>query len=173
LVSDIFHVSFPYAPKTQKAAGRTPKIEGKPRNRRRRHLKGAFSCLQRPWRVVQRARSSGPGSIPRPQCQTTMPDHNARPQCQTTMPDHNARPQCQTQWMTILKMSSGIRTGIQSTYGRSPSWFEPLYPYYYHYQGPYRVAVVLGRGKREAGEDRGGLIELAYRTRRIPGEAPR
>jgi hypothetical protein len=26
-----------------------------------------------------------------------------------------------------------------------PSWFEPLYPY--HYQGPYRVAVVLGRGK--------------------------
>src|ERR1700722_12700723 len=37
-------------------------------------------------------------------------------------PDHNARPQ----WMTILKMSSGIRTGIRSTYGRSPSWFEPL-----------------------------------------------
>ena len=28
-----------------------------------------------------------------------------------------------------------------------PSWFEPLYPYYCHYQGPYRVAVVLGRGK--------------------------
>jgi hypothetical protein len=54
-------------------------------------------------------------------------------------PDHNARPQ----WMTILKMSSGIR----STYGRSPSLFEPLYPYYCHYQGPYRVAVVLGRGK--------------------------
>ena len=47
--------------------------------------------------------------------------------------------------MTILKMSSGIRTGIRSTYGRSPSWFEPLYPYYY--EGPYRVAVVLGRGK--------------------------
>jgi hypothetical protein len=56
-------------------------------------------------------------------------------------PDHNARPQ----WMTILKMSSGIRAGIRSSYGRSPSWFEPLYPYYY--QGPYRVAVVLGRGK--------------------------
>jgi hypothetical protein len=49
--------------------------------------------------------------------------------------------------MTILKMSSGIRTGIQSSYGRSPSWFEPLYPYCCHYQGPYRVAVVLGRGK--------------------------
>ena len=44
-------------------------------------------------------------------------------------------------------MSSGIRTGIRSTYGRSPSWFEPLYPYYCHYQGPYRAAVVLGRGK--------------------------
>jgi hypothetical protein len=32
-------------------------------------------------------------------------------------PDHNARPQ----WMTILKMSSGIRAGIRSSYGRSPS----------------------------------------------------
>jgi hypothetical protein len=53
----------------------------------------------------------------------------------------------------ILKMSSGIRAGIRSSYGRSPSWFEPLYPYYHHYyyhyycQGPDRVAVVLGRGK--------------------------
>jgi hypothetical protein len=50
-------------------------------------------------------------------------------------------------------MSSAIRAGIRSSYGRSPSWFEPLCPYYYyyyyyhHYQGPYRVAVVLGRGK--------------------------
>jgi len=68
-------------------------------NRRRRRLKGAFSRLRRPWRVVPRARSSGSGSIPRAQCQTT-----------------NARPQ----WMMILKMSSGIRTGIRSTYGRSP-----------------------------------------------------
>ena len=45
-----------------------------------------------------------------------------------------------------MKMSSGIRAGIRSSYGRSPSWFEPLYPYY-HYYWPYRVAVVLGRGK--------------------------
>jgi hypothetical protein len=83
-------------------------------------LKGAFSRLQRPWRVLPRARSSGPGSSP----------------------EHNARPQ----WMMILKISSGIRAGIRSSYARSPSWFEPLYPYYYC-QGPYRGAVVLGRGK--------------------------
>jgi hypothetical protein len=92
-----------------------PKSKENPENRRRRRLKGAFSCLQRPWRVVQRARSSGSGSITRPQ------------------------------WMMILKMSSGIRAGIRSSYGRSPSWFEPLYPCYC--QGPYRGAVVLGRGK--------------------------
>ena len=61
-------------------------------------------------------------------------------------PDHNARPQ----WMMILKMSSGIRTGIRSSCGRRPAGGWPLqlvraiYPYY---QGPYQVAVVLGRGK--------------------------
>jgi hypothetical protein len=45
-------------------------------------------------------------------------------------------------------MSSGIRIGIRLTFGRSPRLvraFERLCPYYY-YQGPYRVAVVLGRG---------------------------
>ena len=43
LFSDILHVSFPYAPKSRKAAGRTPKIGGKPRNRRRRRfLAGRF-----------------------------------------------------------------------------------------------------------------------------------
>jgi hypothetical protein len=47
--------------------------------------------------------------------------------------------------MMILQMSSGIRAGIRSSYGRSPSWFETLYPHYY--QGAHRVAVVLGRGK--------------------------
>jgi hypothetical protein len=47
--------------------------------------------------------------------------------------------------MMILKMSSGIRAGIRPSYGRSSSWFEPLYHYYC--QAPYRVAVVLGRGK--------------------------
>jgi hypothetical protein len=75
----------------------------------------------------------------------------------------------------ILKMSSGIRAGIRSSYGRSRSWFEPLYPYYHYYcQGPYRVAVVLGRGKLAKIEVAlsNWLIELAYRTGRIPGEAP-
>jgi hypothetical protein len=58
----------------------TPKSGENPENRRRRRLKGAFSRLWRPWRVVQRARSSGFGSITRPQ------------------------------WKMILKMSSGIRS---------------------------------------------------------------
>ena len=55
-----------------------------------------------------------------------------------------------------LKMSSRIRSSCGRRPVRSwrPSWFEPISPYY---QGPYQVAVVLGR---EAGEERGGLIEL-------------
>jgi hypothetical protein len=58
-------------------------------------------------------------------------------------PDHNARPQ----WMMILQMSSGIGpVSGRAMAGDSPGGW-PLYPYYYYYQGPYRVAVVLGRGK--------------------------
>jgi hypothetical protein len=84
-------------------------------------LKGAFSRLQRPWRVVQRARSSGSGSITRPQ------------------------------WMMILKMSGAIRSSlIQSKSGRRPdrclaapagSSRSILIM-----RGPYEAAVVLGEG---------------------------
>ena len=71
MFSDILQVSFPYAPKSRKAAGRPPKSGENPTNRRRRRLKGAFSRLRR---VVQRARSSGSAFVTRPQCQTTMDD---------------------------------------------------------------------------------------------------
>jgi hypothetical protein len=113
-----------------------PKSKENPENRRRRRLKGAFSCLQRPWRVVQRARSSGSGSIPRPQCQTTMDDDLENVQ---RYPDRYPvelwpEPQLVRAALSLLLSFPGALPG-----GR-------------------------GSGKREAGEDRGGLIELAYRT---------
>ena len=81
-------------------------------------------------------------------------------------PEHNARPQ----WMMILKMSSGIGpVSGRAVAGDSPGGW-PLQivrtDLSLLFGAPIRVTVVLG--KREAGEDRGGLIELG----RIPGEAP-
>jgi hypothetical protein len=70
--------------------------------------------------------------------------------------------------MMILKMSSGIRAGIRSSYGRSPSWFEPIYPYIIVLSGA--LSGGRGSGKREAGEDRGGLIELGRIPVKLLGE---
>ena len=103
-------------------------------------LKGAFSRLQRPWRVVQRACSSGSGSITRPQCQTTMDDDLANVQ--------------------------RYRAGIRSSYGRRLAWWLAA------------LSLLLsgalsggrGSGKREAGEDRGGLIELEGYQVKLLGE---
>ena len=55
-------------------------------------------------------------------------------------PDHNARPQ----WMMILQMSSVIGPVSGRAMAGAPAGSSRC-PYYY--QGPYRVAVVLGRGK--------------------------
>ena len=55
-----------------------PNLGKNPRIRRRRRLKGAFSCLQRPWRWYNERALRAP--VP-------SPEHNARPQCQTTMDD--------------------------------------------------------------------------------------
>jgi hypothetical protein len=100
-------------------------------------LKGAFSRPERPWWVVQQARSLGFSSITRPQ------------------------------WMMILKMSSGIR----SSHGRRlAQWLA----------APDRssrsilITRVLsggpGSGKREAGEDRGCLIEPGGYRVKLLGE---
>ena len=83
-------------------------------------LKGAFSRLQRSWRVVQGARSSGSGSITR------------------------------RQWMMILKMSSGIGpVSGRAMAGDSPGgWpLQIVRADLSLLSGAYRVAVVLGRGK--------------------------